>query len=174
MKLTGFACILAAAVTLAGEAFAQQPTANPLDAVPEAIPFDHPYGAPVTLERASSVVAAALAEAGRRGWKLNVAVVDGGGHLVAFSRMDGAQLGSIDTAQHKARAAAQFRRETKVFEAGVQAGMNHLLSLDGVIAMRGGVPLIEDGKIIGAVGVSGGTGSQDEVVAKAGLAAIAR
>ena len=88
--------------------------------------------------------------------------------------MDGAQLASITIAQHKARAAATFRRETKVFEGAVQNGANQILSLDGVIASRGGIPLVEDGKIIGAIGCSGATGSQDEVVAKAGAAAVNR
>ena len=86
--------------------------------------------------------------------------------------MDGAQYASIDIAQHKARAAATFRRETKVFEAGIAGGASQLLSLDGVIGSRGGIPLVENGKLIGAVGASGGTGSQDEVCAKAGAALV--
>ena len=96
---------------------------------------------------------------------MNIAVVDSGANLVAFLRMDGALLGSVAIAQHKARAAVKFRRPTKVFEdAVVKSGLNYILSLDDIIASRGGIPLIEDGKIIGAVGCSGGTGSQDEAV----------
>lgn len=102
------------------------------------------------------------------GWKLNVTVVDSGGRMVAFARMDGSQLGSIAISEHKARAAAMFRRETKAFEAGIQAGNNYLITLDDVIASRGGIPLVQDGRIIGAIGCSGGTGSQDEVACKAG------
>jgi glc operon protein GlcG len=145
---------------------------NPLDAVPDKMPFDVPYGAPISLERAEAAIAAAVAEAKRRDWKLNVAVVDSGGNLVAFARMDGAQLASISIAEHKARAAASFRRETKIFENGVQSGLVYQLTLDGVIGSRGGIPLAEDGKLIGAIGVSGGTGSQDEVCAKAGAATV--
>jgi uncharacterized protein GlcG (DUF336 family) len=148
------------------------PPPNPLDAVPEKMPFDIPYGTPVSLERAEAAIAAATAEAKKRDWKFNVAVVDSGGNLVAFQRMDGAPLASIAISQHKARTAAIFRRETKVFEGGVQSGLTYLLTLDGVIASRGGIPLIEGGKLIGAIGCSGGSGSQDEIACKAGAATI--
>jgi glc operon protein GlcG len=132
---------------------APQPTeTNPLDFVPDKIPFDTPYGPPISLERAQTVIHAALTEAKKRNWKMNAAVVDSGGNLVAFQRMDGALLASIQIAEHKARAAATFRRPTKVFEDGI--------------------PLIEQGAIIGAIGVSGGTDSQDEIVGKAGAAVI--
>jgi glc operon protein GlcG len=146
---------------------------NPLDAIPNEIPFDVPYGLPISLDRAQAVIQAAVAEAKRRNWKMNIAVADSSGHLVAFQRMDGAMLASIKIAEHKARAAATFRRETKVFEDGIQLmHLNYLLAFDGVIASRGGIPLIERGKIIGAVGCSGGTDSQDEVISKAGAAVI--
>ena len=93
---------------------ALQPTeTNPLDFVPDKIPFDTPYGPPISLDRAQAVIHAAVAEAKKRNWKMNVAVVDSGGNLVAFQRMDGAMLASIQIAEHKARAAATFRRETK-------------------------------------------------------------
>src|SRR5580700_1170375 len=153
---------------------AQQPTeTNPLDFVPDEIPFDTPYGPPVSLDRAQAVLQAALAEAKRRNWKMNAAVVDSGGNLVAFQRMDGAMLASIQIAEHKARAAATFRRETKQFEDGVQLmHLNYLLAFDGIIASRGGIPLIEQGVIIGAIGCSGGMDSQDEIVSKAGAAVI--
>ena len=152
----------------------QQPVSpNPLDMVPERIPFDMPYGPPISLERAQSAINAVVAEAKRRDWKMNVAVVDSGGNLVAFQRMDGAMLASIQIAEHKARAAATFRRETKVFENGIQANnLNYLMTLDGIVASRGGIPLVEHGKLIGAIGCSGGTDSQDEVVCRAGVAII--
>jgi len=156
--------------------FAMEPrlaSSNPLDAVPEEIPFDIPYGAPMSLDRAQAAINAAIAEAKRRNWKMNVAVADSGGNLVAFQRMDGAMLASIQIAQHKARAAATFRRPTKVFEDGIQVmHLNYLLAFDGIITSRGGIPLIEQGKIIGAIGCSGGTDSQDEVVSEAGAAVI--
>jgi glc operon protein GlcG len=153
---------------------ALQPTeTNPLDFVPDKIPFDTPYGPPVSLDRAQAVIHAAVAEAKKRNWKMNVAVVDSGGNLVAFQRMDGAMLASIAIAEHKARAAATFRRPTKVFEDGVQLmRLNYLLAFDGIIASRGGIPLIEQGVIIGAIGCSGGTDSQDEIVSEAGAAVI--
>ena len=137
------------------------------------MPFDVPYGPAISLERAEAVIHTAQAEARRRNWKMNVAVVDSGGNLVAFERMDGAMLASIQIAMHKARASATFRRPTKVFEDGINLmHLNYLLAFDGVIASRGGIPLIEQGKIIGAIGCSGGTDSQDEIVSKAGAAVI--
>ena len=152
-----------------------QPASNPLDTIPDTMPFDVPYGPPISLESAQAVVGAAVAEAKKRGWKMNLAVSDSGGNLVAFQRMDGAMLASIQIAEHKARAAAIFRRPTKVFEDGVQLlRLNYLLAFDGIIASRGGIPLIDHGVIIGAIGCSGGTDSQDEVVSKAGAAVIDR
>ena len=150
-------------------------TSNPLDVIPDEIPFDVPYGPAISLERAQAVIQAALTEASRRNWKMNIAVADSGGNLVAFQRMDGAMLASIQIAEHKARAAATFRRPTKVFEDGINLmHLNYLLAFDGVIASRGGIPLIERGAIIGAIGCSGGTDSQDEVVSNAGAAGINR
>ena len=167
-------------VTISGALFGlspslaqQAPPPNPLDTVPEKIPFDIPYGAPISLERAEAAITATVAEAKKRDWKLNVAVVDTGGNLVAFQRMDGAQLASIQISERKARAAATFRRETKVFESGIQLNnLNYLITLDGVIASRGGIPLTEGGKIVGAIGCSGGTGSQDEVACKVGAGVV--
>jgi glc operon protein GlcG len=146
---------------------------NPLDAVPDEMPFDVAYGIPISLARAQAVIDAAVKEATRRNWKMNVAIADSGGNLVAFQRMDGAMLASIQIAEHKARAAVTFRRPTKVFEDGINLmHLNYLLAFDGVIASRGGIPLIERGAIIGAIGCSGGTDSQDEIVSKAGAAVI--
>jgi glc operon protein GlcG len=132
------------------------------------MPFATPYGAPITMERAQSLIQAAVAEANKRAWALNVAVVDPNGDLVTFVRMDGALLASVAISQHKARTAARYRRPTHAFEDGVQKfGFSYLLTLDDVIASRGGIPLIEGGKLIGAIGCSGGTGSQDETVCTA-------
>ena len=164
-----------AAVLGNGSAHAQQQAAAPypLDAIPEKLPFNIPYGAPITLGRAQAVLQASLDEANKRGWPINVAILDSGANLVAFARMDGAPLGSIAISEHKARAAVRFRRPTKAFEEAIQKNdFKYLLSLDDVIASRGGIPLIEDGKLIGAIGCSGGAGSQDEVVANAGAATI--
>jgi len=168
---TSTAVVLAAGFVMAGAAGAQQPPAagqNPMDVIPEKMPFSTPYGAPISLQKAQEAVQAAVAEANKRGWPLNIAVVDSGGNLVTFARMDGAQLASIAIAEHKATAAAKFRRPTRIFEEGVQKGFVYLTTLDGIVASRGGIPLVEGGKIIGAIGCSGGTGSQDEVVCTAG------
>ncbi|HYY62554.1 MAG TPA: heme-binding protein [Burkholderiales bacterium] len=171
MKRLLFAAI---AATLAVGVSAQQPAQpNPRDAVPDKMPNDIPYGTPISLDRAQAAINAAVAESKKRGWKLNIAVYDSGANLVAFARMDGAQIGSIQIAEHKARAAVKYRRETKAFESGVQEGnLHYLLTLDDVIASRGGIPIIDNGQMVGAVGCSGGTGSQDEVVCKAGADAV--
>jgi glc operon protein GlcG len=173
VSLTMAAIGLCASLSGQAQTPAAAPAANPLDAIPDNMPFDVPYGAPISLDRAEAAIAAAVAEAKKHHWKVNVAVVDSGANLVAFQRMDGAQLASIAVSEHKARASATFRRETKVFEEGVQLKQNYyILTLDGVVASRGGIPLVEGGKIIGAIGCSGGTGSQDEVACKAGAATI--
>jgi len=165
--------LVGAAMLAGGELRAQQPAPPNLDAVPERMPFSNAYGAPIAAERAQSLINAAAGEASKKGWPMNIAVVDSGANLVAFLRMDGAQLASIPIAEHKARAAAKFRRPTKAFEDAVQkADLKYIMTLDDVVASRGGIPLIEDGKIIGAIGCSGGTGSQDEVVCTAGAALV--
>jgi glc operon protein GlcG len=176
-RLALTAVVLAAVAAGSASSGAQSPPAAPapypLDSVPDKMPFDIPYGAPIPLERAMAAIAATAAEARKRDWKLCIAVVDSGGSLVAFQRMDGAQLASVQISEHKARASATFRRETKVFETGIQqGGYNYVLTLDGMIGSRGGIPLVEGGRLIGAIGCSGGTGSQDEVACKAGVAAI--
>jgi len=159
-------------VSLSGQA-QTPPSTNPLDIIPDNMPFDVPYGAPIPLDRAEAAIAAVIAEAKKHHWKFNIAVVDSGMNLVAFQRMDGAQLASIAVAEHKAHTAASFRRETRVFEDGIQLKQNYYaMTIDGVIASRGGIPLIEAGKLIGAIGCSGGSGSQDEVVCKVGAATV--
>ena len=170
LKSVALVAVPAMLAALALSAAAQQP--NPLDVVPDKMPFDIPYGAPISLDRAQAAIAAAVAESKKRGWKLNVAVVDSGGNLVAFQRMDGAQLASIAISEHKARAAAKYRRETKLFENAVQNNIHYITTLDDVIASRGGIPLVEGGRMIGAIGCSGGTGSQDDVVCKAGAETV--
>jgi glc operon protein GlcG len=174
MRMPCLALILAASgLSASPPGLAQPPSVSPLDVIPDNMPFDVPYGTPISLERAQAVIAVAIAEANKHRWKLNVAVVDSGANLVAFQRMDGAQLASIPISEHKARVAASFRRETRAFEDGIQQKQYYFtLSLDGVIASRGGVPLIEGGKLIGAIGCSGGTGSQDEAVCKAAAATV--
>lgn len=132
------------------------------------------YGANVNHEQARKAVAAALAEARKINVPMAVAVVDTGGHLVAFDRVDNTQIGSVGVSQDKAVSAAIYRRPTKVFQdivAGGGAGLR-ILTLRGANAVEGGLPLVVDGKIIGAIGVSGGSAEQDGVVAKAGVDAV--
>jgi glc operon protein GlcG len=170
MTLRLRAVILTAFLGFSSAAGAQQ---NPLDVIPDKMPFSTPYGAPISLARAQAAMDAAIAEAEKHGWALNVTVVDSGANLVAFGRMDGAQLGSIAVSEHKARVAVKFRRPTKAFEEGIQKNdLKYQLTLDDIIASRGGIPLIEDGKLIGAIGCSGGTGSQDEAACMVGAATI--
>jgi uncharacterized protein GlcG (DUF336 family) len=129
----------------------------------------------VSQEQARKAVVAALAEAHKLNIPMAVAVVDTAGVLVAFERMDNTQTGSIAVAQNKARTAAMFRRPTKAFQdfvAGGGAGLR-TLTLEGVVAIEGGLPLVVDGKIVGGIGVSGGTSEQDGVVAKGGTEALA-
>jgi len=143
-----------------------QPSAG---GTPEIMPFDIPYGQSIGLERAKQVMAAAEAEAKRRNWKMNVAVVDTNGELVQFERMEGAQIASGTISIGKARTAARFRRETRVFFNAFETGHGYVNTLDPtLIASPGGFPLVESGKLIGAIGCSGGTGDQDAAVCKAG------
>jgi uncharacterized protein GlcG (DUF336 family) len=133
------------------------------------------YGANVTLEQARKAVTAALGEARRINVPMAVTVVDNAGQLVAFERMDNTQTGSIGVAQDKAVSAAMYRRPTKAFQdalAGGGAGLR-ILSLRGANAVEGGLPITIDGKIVGAIGVSGGSAEQDGVCAKAGADALA-
>ena len=177
MCVRGAAIVMfSCALLVVSQAHGQQQTSsgqNPLDVVPEKMPFSTPYGPPISAARAQGAIEAAAAEASKRGWPVNIAVVDSGANLVAFLRMDGAQLGSIAIAEHKARWAAKSRRPTKVFEEAIQKDdRKFILTLDDIIASRGGIPLIEDGKLIGAIGCSGATGSQDEVACMAGAGTV--
>jgi len=146
---------------------------NPLDVIPVEMPFDVPYGMAISLERAEAAVQAAVTEAKKRNWKMNIAVVDTHGDLVHFSRMDGAQLASVTISQGKARTATRFRRESRLFYNAFETGHPYVATLDPtLVASPGGYPLVEGGKIIGAVGCSGATGDQDAVACKAGAETI--
>ncbi len=137
------------------------------------MPFDIPYGVSIGLDRAKVLMAAAEAEAKKRNWKLDIAIVDTNGDLVHFSRMEGAQIASVTIAQNKAYTAARFRRETRVFFNAFEGGHPYIATLDPrLVASPGGFPLVLDGKLIGAIGCSGGTGDQDAVVCKAGAEAL--
>ena len=132
------------------------------------------YGDPISLDKAKAVMEAAEAEAAREGWPMVIAIVDSGGNLVMLHRMDQAQLGSIEVARQKAETALRFRRATKAFEDVVTAGGIGLriLAMPNVLPLEGGLPLISDGRIVGAIGVSGMQSSQDSQVARAGLVVV--
>lgn len=127
----------------------------------------------LTLAAARVVIDAAKSEATQQAWPVVIAVVDDGGHLIALERLDGAQFGSVEIAIAKARAAVAFKRPTKAWDDVLAAGRQAVLGLPGVVPTEGGVPLIVQGQIVGAVGVSGVTSPQDGVVAQAGAAALA-
>jgi uncharacterized protein GlcG (DUF336 family) len=166
---------LCAALMMSSGAFAQVPAdpANPNEAVPEKMTY-LPYGETIKLADAEKVAKAALDEANKRGWPMCISVVGPTGDLIYFERMDDCQYASVTISQHKARTAARYRRPTVVFERliGKGAFFNYLSTLDDVIASRGGNPLVVGGKIVGAIGVSGGTGSQDDTISQAGAAAL--
>lgn len=126
----------------------------------------------ITLEGARRILAAAEAEARKNNWNVAMAVVDESGNLIAFQKLDDTQVGSIDIAIGKARTAARMKRPTKALEDAVTGGRTVMLAVEGLVPMEGGVPVIVDGRVIGAVGVSGVTSQQDAQVASAGAAAL--
>ena len=134
----------------------------------------NPYGPAISLENARKAAAPALAEAVRNNWTMVVAIVGPAGTLVYYEKMDNTQIGSAEVAIDKARSAALFKRPTKAFQDAVAAGGDGLrvLGLKGAVPIEGGIPLVMDGKIVGAIGVSGGTSAQDGQCAKAGADAI--
>ena len=134
----------------------------------------NPYGVSINLDIAKKAAAPALAEARKNNWTMAIAIVDGGGTLVYFEKLDNTQTGSAQVAINKARSAAQFKRPTKAFQDALAAGGEGLriLRLEGAVPVEGGIPLVMDGKIVGAIGVSGGTSVQDAQCAKAGADAL--
>jgi glc operon protein GlcG len=178
VSLTLAACAIA---VMSSPTLAQAPAAAPATppappsagGTPDAMPFDIPYGQSIGLEHAKQVMAAAEAEAKKRNWKMNIAVVDTNGELVQFERMEGAQIASGSISVGKARTAARFRRESRLFYNAFETGHGYVSTLDPtLVASPGGFPLVEGGKLIGAVGCSGGTGDQDAAVCKAGAEVV--
>ncbi len=131
------------------------------------------YGPPINLETAKKVAASAIAEARKNNWAMAVAITDIGGHLVYFEKIDGTVTASVSVAIGKARSAALFKRPTKAWQDLVTGGNLFILGLEGAVPVDGGVPLVVDDKIVGAIGVSGGSAAQDGAVATAGAQALA-
>jgi glc operon protein GlcG len=158
------ALAIGSALAIGDAAVGQQP------APPPAPPAD--YGPPITNEQAKGVAAAAFAEAKKNNWRMAFAIVGPGGELVYFEKMDGTQLASAEIAQGKARTSVMFRRPSKAFADQYAAGNTAFTTFpEKPVASEGGVPIIVNGKIIGAIGASGGTGQQDGVAAGAGASA---
>lgn len=176
-RLMMMAGALGVTLLMSTGAFAQVPPpdpANPNEAVPDTF-SPPPYGAPINLATAKKVADAAAAEAAKRKWDaFCIAIVGPSGDLVYFEKLDNCQFASVTISQHKARTSARYRRPTLVFErlSGKGAFFSYLSTLDDVIMSRGGNPLIVDGKVIGAIGVSGGSGSQDDTLSQAGVAGL--
>src|ERR1017187_4993942 len=181
MRFSVMVGALCATLLLVTSASAQTPVTSPAappaqpsaGGTPDKMPFDIPYGQSIGAEKAKQVLAAAEAEGKKRNWKMNIAVVDTNGELVHFLRMDGAQIASVNVSIGKARTAARFRRESRVFYNAYETGHPYVATLDPtLVASPGGFPLVLDGKLIGAVGCSGGTGDQDALICKAGADAL--
>lgn len=136
----------------------------------QALPL--PYGPNIGNDQARAVAAAAVAEAKKNGWTVVVAIVDTGGHLVYLERLDQTQVGSVEVAIQKATSANAFKRPTKAFEDALAGGRQTSLRLPGAMPVEGGLPLVLDNRIVGAIGVSGVTSAQDGQIAAAGLAAL--
>jgi glc operon protein GlcG len=151
-------------------AFAQAPAPLPSAApVPEQMPFNIPIGQTIDLAKAKELAAAAEAEAKKRNWKMAITIVDPSGELVYFEKMDDTQFGSIAVSQGKARTAARFRRPTSAFYDAIETGHPSIAVIDPtLVGIPGGLPLVENGKLIGGIGCSGGASVQDAVICKAG------
>ena len=149
-------------------------TAFALSAIVTSAQQAPPYGEPINLAQAKKVLAGAQAKARKNNWNVVVAVVDSGGHLVLLERMDSTQYGSLEVAIQKAKSASAFRRPSKVFQDIVGSGGAGLriLTLAGASPLNGGLPIIVNGKLVGAIGVSGVTGEQDGMIAQAGVEAL--
>jgi len=169
-KVVCASLLVGAAALIGAQVHAQTPAAPPAaGGTADGIPFDIPYGTPVNLETARKLVAAVEAEALKHRWKFVITVVDTNGDLVHLARMDGAQVASVGVSQGKARTAARYRRETRLFYNAFETGHPYIGTLDPtLVASPGGFPLVENGKLIGAIGCSGGTGDQDAAACKVG------
>ena len=162
------ACALAAFFVVAGPALAQQ--------LLRAAAVTPPYGPPITLDQAKRAMAAAELEAAKNSWQVAVTILDSGGNLVMFHKVDNTQLASISASEGKASTALRFKRPSKALDDAIAAGGAglRLLAVKDITPLEGGLPILVDGKIIGAIGVSGALSSQDAQVAKAGADALGR
>jgi glc operon protein GlcG len=172
-RLLALACALAlSAGSAMVPALAQQPAAPTAPASSATLP----YGPPITLDQAKRAMAAAELEAAKNSWQVAITILDSGGNMIMFHRVDNAQLSATTVSEGKARTALEFKRPSKALDDAIAAGGAgmRLLALKDITPLEGGIPVIVDGKIIGAIGVSGALSSQDAQVAKAGADALTR
>ena len=172
-RMFAFACALGSVVALAaGPALAQQPPAPTAPVSTATLP----YGPPVTLDQAKRAMAAAELEAVKNSWQVAITILDSGGNLVMFHKIDNTQLSAAEAAEGKARTALEFKRPSKALDDAIAAGGGgmRLLALKNITPLEGGLPLVANGVIVGAIGVSGALSSQDEQVATAGAVALAK
>jgi glc operon protein GlcG len=168
------ACALALLAGLAvAPAWAQQPPPPP---APAAAPAPPPYGLPISLDQAKRVMSAAELEAAKNSWTVAITILDSGGNLVMFHKFDNAQLSAVTTSEGKARTALEFKLPSKALDDAIAAGGAglRLLALKDITPLQGGVLILADGKIVGAIGVSGALSAQDEQVAKTGADVLAK
>ena len=166
-RMLALGCALAVMALAAGPALAQQTSTTPAGATP-------PYGPPITLDQAKRAMAAAELEAVKNSWQVAITILDSGGNLVMFHKIDNTQLASISASEGKANTALRFKRPSKALDDAIAAGGPglRLLAVKDITPLEGGVPVMSDGKIIGSIGVSGALSSQDAQVAKAGADAV--
>jgi uncharacterized protein GlcG (DUF336 family) len=175
LRVFAFACALFCALAvLAGSAATPATAQQP--APPTAAPPQPPYGAPITLDQAKRVMAAAELEAVKNSWIVAIAILDSGGNMVMFHKADNAQLSAITTSAGKARTALEFKLPSKALDDAIAAGGAgmRLLALKDITPLQGGLLILVDGKIAGAIGVSGALSAQDDQIAKAGTDVLAK
>ncbi len=172
LRMLALACAIAGGFAVAAgpavvPALAQQPV--PAGATP-------PYGPPITLDQAKRVMAAAELEAAKNTWQVGITILDAGGNMVMFHKIDNAQLSAFSTSEGKARTAIEFKLPSKALDDAIAAGGAgmRLLALKDITPLQGGILVLVDGRILGAIGVSGALSAQDEQVAKAGADVLAR
>jgi len=166
-RMLALACAFAAFSIMGGPALAQQPSAS------AATP---PYGPPITLDQAKRAMAAAELEAAKNSWQVAITILDSGGNMVIFHKVDNTQLASIGASEGKANTALRFKRPSKALDDAIAAGGAglRLLAVKDITPLEGGIPIVVEGKIVGAIGVSGALSSQDAQIAKAGGDALAK